>query len=130
MSARCANAFDGGKRRASRETDLITPDASFFELSSLAMCALPASQRANPWNPCTASAYLESVPVIPAQSILDLVPTGRLVSVHARHPRTPRTLAQPGHQRVHGGRCAMGLELDASVGKVANPAVDAQATRL
>src|SRR5579863_7173773 len=127
MSARCTNSFDGGNRRPSRETDLITPDASFFEPSSLAMCALRASQRAIcVQNQRAASAYLESHPVIPVQPILDLVRGRCLVSVDARHPRAPRSLAQPADQRVDGRRRPARLELDAAVWQVSHPAGDAE----
>src|SRR3954465_12697776 len=71
------------------------------------------------------SAYLESIPVIPAQPILDLIRRGYLVHVDAGHPRAPRSLAEPGAERVHRRRGATRLQLDASIGQVANPAVDA-----
>jgi hypothetical protein len=89
------------------------------------MCALRASQRAK-----DKSAYLESVPIIPASPILDLVGRRHLVGVHARHPRAARPLGQPGAERVDGGRRPAGFELDASVGQVPHPPLDAETPRL
>jgi hypothetical protein len=76
------------------------------------------------------SAYLETAPVIPVLSILDLIPGGQLVDVHTRHARAAWSSSEPGAERVDRRRRAAGLQLDASVGPVSHPAVDAETSRL
>ncbi len=123
MSARSANSFDGGNRRPSRETDWMTPDASFFE-PSLAMCALRGK-----------SASKVSVS-------RNRLRNSRLADLGSRRSRASRRRPRPSPARRAGPRRSQatsastaagaprGLDLDAAVGQVSHPARDAETPRL